>query len=204
MRQWEKSVRVQVGPASLEDVGEARARLSRTVLAALDVKEGEPVQVAADNQSMLLRAYPAGAEDDGLDLVRLDGTQCQKLGVDVGGTVVVRRYDRRIAERVRLVAIGDLTDVNLPLDEIRSALAERPVVVGDTVTVTPTRKTFDAQVNLLGLTLAGFTGSVADAEGVLLRVAETTPAGVVIVDDATQIEVRHAAAAASDDDAGYA
>jgi hypothetical protein len=35
---------------------------------------------------------------------------------------------------------------------------------------------------------------------VLLRVADTTPAGVVAVDDATQIEIRHAAAA--DDDAG--
>jgi hypothetical protein len=74
--------------------------------------------------------------------------------------------------------------------------------VGDSVRVTPSRKTFDAQVNLLGLTLAGVTGSVADADGVLLRVADTTPAGVVTVDDATQIEVRHAAAA--DDDAGQA
>src|SRR5688572_24499537 len=118
MRQRERSVRVQVGPASLEDVGGARARISRTVLAALDVKEGEPVQVAADNQSMLLRAYTAGAEDDGLNLVRLDGTQCQKLGVDVGGTVVVQRYDSRIADWVRLVAIGNLADINLPLDEI--------------------------------------------------------------------------------------
>lgn len=197
-----QSVRVQVGPAALEDVGEAHARLSCTVLAQLGVKEGEPVQVVAGGQSMLVRAYPAGSEDDGLNLVRLDGTQCRRLGVDVGGTVVVRRYDNRIAERVRLVAIGDLADVNLPLDEIRSALADQPVVVGDTVRVTPTRKTFDAQVNLLGLNLAAVTGSVADAVGLLLRVAETTPAGVVTVDDATQIEVRHAAAG-SDDDTGY-
>ena len=203
MKQSQKSIRVQVGPVGLGDIGEAHARLSRTVLAALDVKEGDPIQVVADNQSMLLRAYAAGAEDDGLELVRLDGTQCRRLGIDVGSTVVVRRYDSRTAERVRLVAIGDLTDVNLPLDEIRSALAERPVVVGDTVTVTPTRRTFDAHVNLLGLTLAGVSGSVADAEGVLLRVAETTPTGVVVVDDATYIEVRHAAAG-SDDDAELA
>jgi transitional endoplasmic reticulum ATPase len=203
MSEWKKSVRVQVGPGSLEDVGQAQARLSRTVLAALGVQEGDPVQVATDNQSILLRAYPAGAEDDGLDLIRLDGTQRRRLGVDVGGTVVVQRYDRRMAERVRLVAIGDLTHVDLPIDEIRTALAERPVVVGDTVKVTPTRKTFDAQVNLLGLTLGGVTGSVADDEGLLLRVAETTPAGVVSVDEATQIEVRHAAAA-SDDDLAHA
>jgi transitional endoplasmic reticulum ATPase len=203
MMPWRKSVRAKVGPAGLRDVGEARARLSRTVLADLGLKEGELVQVAAGSQSMLLRAYAAGAEDDGLDLVRLDGAHCRTLGVDVGDTVVVRRYDSPLAERVRLVAIGDLADVELSLDEIRSALAERPVVVGDTVTITPTRKTFDAQVSLLGLNLADVTGSVADAEGVLLRVAETTPAGVVSVDDSTQIEIRHAAVA-SDDDAEHA
>jgi transitional endoplasmic reticulum ATPase len=200
MKQAHKSMRVQVGPVGLADVGEDRARLSRTVLAALGVNEGDAVQVLADDQSMLLRAYAAGAEDDGLNLVRLDGIQRRKLGVDVGATVVVGRYSSPVAERVRLVAIGDLAHLSLPLDEIRSALAERPVVVGDSVRVTPSRKTFDAQVNLLGLTLAGVTGSVADADGVLLRVADTTPAGVVAVDDATQIEIRHAAAA--DDDAG--
>ena len=202
MKQALKSMRVQVGPVGLADIGEDRARLSRTVLAALGLNEGDAVQLLGDDQSMLLRAYAAGAEDDGLNLVRLDGIQRRKLAVDVGATVVVGRYSSPVAERVRLVAIGDLADISLPLDEIRSALAERPVVVGDSVRVTPSRKTFDAQVNLLGLTLAGVTGSVADAHGVLLRVADTTPAGVVTVDDATQIEVRHAAAA--DDDAGQA
>jgi transitional endoplasmic reticulum ATPase len=202
MKQALKSMRVQVGPVGLADVGEDRARLSRNVLAALGLNEGDAVQVLADDQSMLLRAYAAGAEDDGLNLVRLDGIQRRKLAVDVGATVVVGRYSSPVAERVRLVAIGDLAHLSLPLDEIRSALAERPVVVGDSVRVTPSRKTFDAQVNLLGLTLAGVTGSVADADGVLLRVADTTPAGVVTVDEATQIEVRHAAAA--DDDAGQA
>jgi transitional endoplasmic reticulum ATPase len=202
MKQALKSMRVQVGPVDLADVGEDRARLSRTVLATLGLNEGDAVQVLADDQSMLLRAYAAGVEDDGLNLVRLDGIQRRKLAVDVGATVVVGRYSSPVAERVRLVAIGDLAHLSLPLDEIRSALAERPVVVGDSVRVTPSRKTFDAQVNLLGLTLAGVTGSVADADGVLLRVADTTPAGVVTVDEATQIEVRHAAAA--DDDAGQA
>jgi hypothetical protein len=201
MIQRQDSIRVQVASAGLEDVGEARARLSRTVLDALGLRPGDPVRVATDNQSVVLRAYPAGAEDDGINLVRLNRTQCRRLAVDVGGMAVVRRDDDRAAERVRLVAVGDLAAVDLPLEEIRGALAERPVAVGDMVRVTQTRKSFDAQVNLLGLTLAGVTGTVADAEGVLLRVAETTPAGIVTVGDATQIEVRHAAVA-FDDDAG--
>jgi hypothetical protein len=86
------------------------------------------------------------------------------------------------------------------MKEIRDALAERPVIVGDTVKVTPTRKTFDAELNVLGLTVAGVTGSVNDADGVMLRVSETTPAGVVTVDQATEVDVRHADAIAGSSD----
>jgi translation initiation factor 2 gamma subunit (eIF-2gamma) len=98
-------------------------------------------------------------------------------------------------------ASGHFPAEDLPIDEIRGALAERPVVVGDTVKVTPTRKTFDVELNLLGLTVGGVTGAVNDAEGVMLRVAETTPPGVVNVDDATEIEVDHAGGAAAGDGA---
>jgi hypothetical protein len=191
---------VHVATSGLEDMGEPRARLSRTVLERLRLVEGAHVRVLAGSQSVLLQAYAGGAEDDGLEVVRLDGTQRRKLGVDVGDSVIVERYEGRRADRVCLVAVGTIADDDLPLREIRDALAERPVVVGDTVKVTPTRRTFDAEVNLLGLTVAGVTGSVNDADGVMLRVSETTPPGVVTVDDETQIDVRHAGAVGSDHD----
>jgi hypothetical protein len=185
-------VTVHIAAAGLQDVGESRARVSRTLLENLGLAVGAPVLLVAGDKSILLHAYPAGLEDDGLDLVRLDGTQRQRLDVEVGDTATLERYDGRRAERVCLVALGDLAGVDVPIEEIRRALAERPVVVGDTVKVTPTRKEFDAQLNVLGLTLAGVSGSVNDANGVLLRVTETTPDGVVTVDDGTSIEITHA------------
>jgi len=201
MAQRQDSMRVRVGAAGADDVGGSRARLSRTVLDALGIEEeGAPIRITAGSRSILLHASAAGEEDDGLDLVRLDTAARLRLGVDIGAAAAVQRLDARTAAHVELVGVGDLTDVDLPLDEIRAALAERPVVVGDTIRVTPTRKAFDAQVSLLGLSLAGVSGSVADAEGVLLRVAATTPAGVVTVDNGTDIEVVHAEGADADDD----
>jgi hypothetical protein len=197
-------VTVKVAAAGLEDVAEPRARVSRTLLEALGLKVGAPVRLVAGERSVLLHAHAAGLEDDGLSLVRLDGTQRHRLGVEVGDTATLERYDGRRAKRVRLVALGDLAEADLPMDELRRALAERPVVVGDTVKVTPTRKTFDAQVNVLGLTLAGVTGAVNDAEGVMLRVSETTPDGVVTVDDATAIEIGQARSETADDGAASA
>jgi len=193
-------VTVHVAAAGLEDAGEARARVSRTLLEALGLEPGSPVRLAAAGKAILLQAHPAGLEDDGLNVVRIDGTQRRRLGVEVGDTAVLQRYDGRTAERVRLVALGQLDEVDLPMDEVRDALAERPVVVGDIVKVTPTRKTFDAQVNVLGLNLAGVTGSVIDAEGLMLRVYETSPKGVVTVDEATQIEIDHARGGAAGGD----
>jgi transitional endoplasmic reticulum ATPase len=200
----QKTVRVVVAAAGLEDVGNSRVRLSRTLLDSLTLKEGTPVRIAAGSRSLLLHAYAAGDEDDGLNLIRLDGTQRRRLGVEVGATVLLQRHDGRTATRVQLVAVGDLTDIDLPLDEIRDALSERPVVVGDTIKVTPMRKSFDAQVSLLGLTLGAVSGSVADTEGVLLRVAATTPTGIVSVSKETQIEILQAEGAAFDDEEAQA
>jgi Fe2+ transport system protein FeoA len=180
---------VRVAAGGREEVGEPLARVSRTLLETMGLKDGAPVRLVAGGKAVLLRAQPAGLEDDGLSVVRIDGTQRRRLGVEVGDTAILERYDGRTAMRVRLVALGQLADADLPVDEIRRALAERPVIVGDTVRVTPTRKTFDAQVSLLGLTLAGVSGAVHDAEGVMLRVSETTPGGVVTVDEATAIEI---------------
>jgi hypothetical protein len=193
-------VRVQIAAAGLDDVGEPRARVSRTLLEALHLEQGAPVRLVTAEKSVLLHALPAGVEDDGLDVVRIDGTQRRKLGVEVGDNAILERYDGRPAERITLVASEDLGHVDLPMHEIRSALAERPVVVGDTVKVTPMRKTFDAQVNLLGLTVAGVEGSVNDAEGVMLHVTETSPSGVVTVGDATKIDVRSVGVSPADED----
>jgi hypothetical protein len=195
----QSSATVRVAAAGLDEVGEPRARVSRTLLKALGLKAGAPVRLVAGDKAVLLNVHPAGLEDDGLSVVRIDGTQRRRLGVEVGDTAILERYDGRTAMRVRLVALGQLEDADLPMDEIRRALAERPVMVGDTVRVTPTRKTFDAQVSLLGLTVAGVSGAVHDAEGVMLRVAETSPKGVVTVDEATTIEIDQARSDGDDD-----
>jgi transitional endoplasmic reticulum ATPase len=187
------SVLVQVAASGLDDAGEPRARVSRTLLESLGLKPGAPVRLVAGDRSVLLHAHPAGQEDDGLNVVRVDGSQRHRLGVEVGDTATLERYDGAAAECVTLVAIGNLPE-DLPMDDIRAALAERPVVVGDSVKVTPTRKTFDVDLNLLGLTVAGVSGAVNDADGVLLRVSDTTPSGVVTVGDGTRIDVRHATA----------
>ena len=184
--------RLRVADAKLEDVAEGRARLSRESFSALRLKRGDRVQIAAAGH-ILAAALPAGPEDDGLDLVRLDGTQRRKIGVQVGETVEVKRYDPKSAEHVRLIAVGDNRALELSPHEIRATLAEQSVVVGDTFAVAPDRRDFQAEVSVLGLRLVEFTGSSAGPNAALVKVVETSPAGVVRVTDETEIELVPAA-----------
>jgi transitional endoplasmic reticulum ATPase len=187
-----ESVRLRVGDAKLEDVAEGRARLSPHIFRTLRLKQGDMVQVGG-KKHILAAALPAGAEDEGLDLIRLDGTQRLKLGVHVGDTVEVQRYDARAAQRVRLVTLGNSRALEMAPHEIRATLAEKSVIVGDTFSVAPDRRDFQAEVSVLGLRLVEFTGSSAGPNAVLVRVVETSPPGVVRITDETEIEVIPAA-----------
>jgi transitional endoplasmic reticulum ATPase len=183
-----EKVRLRVGDARLEDVAEGRARLSRELLPALGLKRGDRVRVTGAH-SILATALPADPEDDGMALVRLDGTQRRKAGVSIGGTVEVQRHDVRPASKVQLVAVGDSDRIELSTEDLRRALAEAPIITGDTVGVTPRRREFYAQLNVLGLNLAEIEGASSECGSVLFHVVATTPAGVVQVTEHTEIEL---------------
>lgn len=189
-------VRLIVGDHRLQDIGEAVARLSDKGIAALALKPGDRVEVTGTSKLVAL-ALPAGPEDDGLDLIRLDGTQRRQLGVRLGERVEVRRHALADATHIQLIAIGDLRSVDLSPEEIRRALGEGPVAVGDTLTVTPNGRVFEASVSLLGIELASVAGSSSDTHAAVLRVVATRPEGVVEVTPATEIEVVQAGLAES-------
>jgi transitional endoplasmic reticulum ATPase len=190
-------VRLIVGDHRLQDIGEAVARLRDKGIAALALKSGDRVEVTGRTvtSKLVAPALPAGPEDDGLDLIRLDGTQRRQLGVQIGERVEVRRHASTHAQHIRLIAIGDLHTVDLSTEEIRRALGDGQVAVGDTLTVTPNGRVFDARVSLLGIELASIAGSSSDTRAVVLRVVATRPEGVVAVTPATEIEVVQAGSA---------
>jgi transitional endoplasmic reticulum ATPase len=180
-------VRLIVGDHRLQDVGEAVARLSDKGIAALALKPGDRVEVTGTAKLVAL-ALPTGPEDDGLDLIRLDGTQRRQLGVRLGERVDVRRHAPAHAVLIRLVAIGDVRLADLSPEEIRTALSVGQVAIGDTLTVTPNGRVFDARISLLGIQLASVAGSSSDENAVMLRVVATRPEGAVEVTPTTEIE----------------
>ncbi|MBN8901711.1 MAG: hypothetical protein J0H57_11810 [Rhodospirillales bacterium] len=94
-----KTVQVQVANARPEDVGKGVARVSRKVLQALGMQQGDPIEIASQRHTAAL-ALPPYPEDEDLEIIRLDGLQRANAGVTAGVLVEVRRAVLRTATRV--------------------------------------------------------------------------------------------------------
>ena len=183
-----RKLRLKVGDATLDDVGEARARISRHLMDALDLHEGELLRVYGAHP-ILVSVETSAPADEGLDVIRLDSTQRRKAGVEIGEVVEAERHEIPLATRIRLMLVGQTGDYAPSAEDLRPELAAQPVMTGDTVTVAPKRNSFDAQVSVLGVTVAEVVGSSAECGAMLARVVETDPTGVVKVTDETTIEL---------------
>lgn len=172
--------------APLEDVGESRARLSRDALASLDASEGDPIVLRGRDQ-IVARVMPAGPEDDGLRIVRLDGGQRSRLGVELGGTIEAEVPTITGARSVRLLLLGAGGDPAFTEGHLHESLDGRVVTIGDTAVLTPDRRRFEAELSVLGLNVAGIAGTSSDDDGVLARVVSTEPSGLVRIDPQTKL-----------------
>jgi hypothetical protein len=197
MARSEATLQLQVADARLQDVGENRACVSSDVLAAIGGAEGDPI-VLTGKSVLSARVAASGPEDEGLGLVRLDGGQRHRLGVALGDMINVCLRELPRAARVRLVLLGSAGDHALSSAHLHESLDGHAVTGGDTVAITPDRRRFEAEVSVLGLSVAGIAGSSTDTDGALARVVATEPAGPVRIDEHTTIEIDHAANADSD------
>ena len=95
----EKQVKLQVANARAEESGGGIARIPRASMAALGVSEGDIVQISGkrDTASRVVAPYP---EDEGLNVIRLDGLQRANAGAGAGDVVVLSRVETRAATRV--------------------------------------------------------------------------------------------------------
>jgi transitional endoplasmic reticulum ATPase len=184
-----RRLRLTVGDAKLDDVGEGRARISKHLMDALDLAEGELLRVHGA-QAILVSVLPSSPDDEGLDILRLDATERRKAGVEIGDVIEAERHDIPLATHVRLVIVGQAGAYEILGEDLRAQLAAQAITAGDTVSIAPKRSEFEAEVNVLGLTVAEVVGSSTGTASLLARVVETVPTGVVQVTDDTEIELQ--------------
>jgi transitional endoplasmic reticulum ATPase len=189
----EGGARLQVAGAKPQDVGTGTARLSRKSMEQMGVREGAVIEVNGKRQTAAL-ALPPYAEDDGLDVIRLDGLQRGNAGVSIGDHIAVRPADAKPARRIQLAP----AQKNLRLvgsgEMLRRTLFQRPLVAGDVISTSIyQRNQMQQQQQQSGvpddLFRMFFEQPAFGLQEIRLRVISTTPRGIVQIAQETEIEL---------------
>lgn len=179
--------RLQVANARPEEAGSGVARMPRAVMAALGLAEGDAVEIVGKRTTAARAVFPY-AEDEGLDILRLDGLQRANAGIGSGDFVTLKKADSKPAQRVVLAP----AQPNLRLHGTGSALQRsfmgRPLVAGDVVATTAQQQVErDDMPPQLRQMLAAPAYALAE---IRLAVVSTVPKGIVHIAPETEIELR--------------
>ncbi|MFM2301648.1 MAG: hypothetical protein RLZZ84_1384 [Pseudomonadota bacterium] len=181
----DNAVKLQVAAARQEESGQGIARLPKSAMAALGVTEGDVVEIAGKRitAARVLAPYP---EDEGLDVIRLDGLQRANAEVGSGDHVQVRRAESRPAQRVVFAPAQREMRLQGPGQALKRNFFGRPLVAGDLVATTGQQ-----QVRDMPPQVARMLNAPAFAlTQIRLTVVATVPKGLVHIDEETEVELR--------------
>lgn len=179
------TVRLQVAAAKQEESGQGIARMPSTAFAALGIAEGDVVEITGKRATAAL-AFPAYTEDQGLDLVRLDGLQRGNAEAGSGEHVTIRKAESRAASRVVFAPAQREMRLQGPTHALKRNFFRKPLLAGDLVATTGQQPVTDMPPGV-----QRFLNAPAYAlTQIRLQVVSTVPKGIVHIDENTEVELR--------------
>lgn len=183
----DQSRRVQVANARPEDSGRGLARIPRTIMSALGLQEGDVVEIIGK------RATPARAvlpyvEDEGLEIIRLDGLQRANAGVGSGDMVELRKAESRPATRVVFAPAQENLRLQGSSEALKRTFYGRPLTAGDIVATAGQQRV--AQGDMPPELRQMLAAPAYALQEIRLAVVSSTPKGVVHIDENTEVELR--------------
>ncbi|MDE1997103.1 MAG: AAA family ATPase, partial [Rhizobiaceae bacterium] len=169
---------LQVANTRPQDAGASIARLPSNAMNKLGVAEGDLVELIGKRHTaaIAVRPYP---EDEGLNIIRLDGLQRVNAGATSGDHIEVRKAEARPATRLVLAPAQKNLVLQGSGDALQRTFLHRPMVAGDVVSTSVQQRSRDPRLlQAYGL------------QEIRLVVVSTQPRGIVQVTDQTVVELR--------------
>ncbi|GAA4769899.1 CDC48 family AAA ATPase [Stakelama sediminis] len=177
--------RLQVANSRPEDSGRGLAHLPRATMAAMGLSEGAAVEIAGKRATPAIAVYPY-PEDEGLEIIRIDGLQRANAGVGSGEFVEIRKADPKPATRVVFAPAQKNLRLQGSSEALKRTFFNRPLCQGDVVATVGQQRVADIPPQV-----AQHLRAPAYAlQEIRLTVLSTTPKGVVHIDADTEIELR--------------
>jgi transitional endoplasmic reticulum ATPase len=179
------SRRVQVASLPPADSGRGFARLPDRLMDDLGLNEGDVIEIVG-KRSTAARAIRPYGEDEGIDIIRLDGLQRANAGVGSGDFVLVSKADSKPATRVVFAPAQPNVRLQGSSDALKRTFAGRPLVEGDTVaTAGHQRINADMPEHIRQL----LNAPAFALQELRLVVVSAAPKGIVHIDGKTAVEL---------------
>ncbi len=128
-------ISLRVGDAKQRDVARGIARIDQKTMEKLTVSAGDVIEILGKRRTSAI-AWPAYSEDQGRDIIRIDGFTRKNAGASINEYVVVSKAEVKDALSIVLAPI----DMRLNVDEdftnfVKNRLMERTFIEGDTTLV---------------------------------------------------------------------
>jgi transitional endoplasmic reticulum ATPase len=180
-----KSRKVQVANLPPADSGRGLARLPARLMKALGLKDGDVIEIVGKRSTPAIALRPYG-EDEGIDIVRIDGLQRANAGVGSGDYVEIRNAESKPATRIVLAPAQDNLRLHGSSEALKRSFAGRPLTEGDVVATTGhQRVNADMPEHVRQL----LNAPAFALQQVRLVVVSTVPKGIVHIDGKTQTEL---------------
>ena len=161
----DKEAQLRVADSRQRDVGHGKVRMDNDTMQNLGITAGDFVEIHGKKMTVAI-AWPAYAEDQGQEIIRMDGLLRRNAGVALNEYVSVRKADVKEAQSI----IFAPTDVRLSVDDefisfVRRRFMDLPFIEGD-------------------MTMLSIFGSA-----IPLVVTRTRPRGPVKIVEASSVQV---------------
>ena len=177
--------KLQVANLPPADSGRGMARLPVKLMTELGLNEGDVIEIVG-KRSTAARALRPYGDDEGLDIIRLDGLQRANAGAGSGDFVEVRKADSKPATRVVFAPAQNNVRLQGSAEALRRSFEARPFCQGDVVaTAGHQRVNADMPENIRQM----LNAPAFALQEVRLTVVSSTPKGIVHIDQNTQVEL---------------
>jgi len=179
--------KLQVANMRPDDSGRGLARLPRALMRSLGLKEGDVIELVG-KRSTPARAVYSYAEDEGLDIIRLDGLQRANAEVGSGDYVTIRKVESKPAQRVVFAPAQKNLRLQGSANALKRSFEMKPLTAGDIVATTGQQQIHRSD---LPPELRQMLYAPAYAlQEIRLTVVSTVPKGIVHIDASTEVELR--------------
>ncbi|MEN6329784.1 MAG: CDC48 family AAA ATPase [Methanobacteriaceae archaeon] len=186
-------IELRVAEALQQDVGKGMVRIDHELMTKIGASPGDIVEIIGKRTTGAIagNSYPA---DVGLEIIRMDGLTRSNAGTSIGEMITIRKAQPRMASKVVIAPATKGMRIMASGDIIKRNLMGRADTSGDLLALVSPRRTKETLREFPGsedIFREFFEATTPFSLGeIKFTVVSTNPAGLVRINDSTQVEVR--------------